>query len=575
MKALLQILIPTIFSCNMLFAQGGFTKVVDVSNPVTTFTTAGIYKGAAWVDFDNDQDIDLFAAPNRLFRNDGNGVFTQLIDLPFSPIQNPGGASWADLDQDGDLDCIVAQDPSGVYLNDGAGTFTDVSSQIPGLSNYPSWGCAIGNMNNDAHPDFIFAHAAGFHTTGPFPSKLYRNSTNTVNPVMLTGYTLTDSVKPYTVPYWSDFDLDGDMDLFVASGPGGGPGPDFCYRNMKIETGSDSLLLMTTELFASQLQDGQCYNFIDYDHDNDFDLCLTNYAGAKTRFYSNDGGIYVEKQFPFTTTNPNLANAWGDYDNDGDLDVLISSDNVPVKLYLNNGNATFTNAIQLSVAGTCGIANGDYDNDGDLDLFMHGSGSARALFRNDNVNTNNWVMLKCEGVASGTSAIGTIVRVKATINGNSYWQIRELSAQNSFQSQHDMRLHFGLGDASIIDSLEIRYPSGATTLITGIAVNTFYCHVENSPTLCLLSDLIDSADPLSDLSLYPNPSDSFVKIETASSQFYDSWEVLDVNGKVLNQQIGKTNFAQPINVSFLPGGTYLVRAFAGNKVTTLKLVKNR
>jgi hypothetical protein len=106
-------------------------------------------------------------------------------------------------------------------------------------------------------------------------------------------------------------------------------------------------------------------------------------------------------------------------------------------------------------------------------------------------------------------------------------------------------------------------------------VNTFYCHVENSPTLCLLSDLIDSADPLSDLSLYPNPSDSFVKIETASSQFYDSWEVLDVNGKVLNQQIGKTNFAQPINVSFLPGGTYLVRAFAGNKVTTLKLVKNR
>lgn len=344
---------------------------------------------------------------------------------------------------------------------------------------------------------------------------------------------------------------------------------------MKVETGFDSLILMTTELFASQLQDGQCYNFIDYDHDNDLDLCLTNYAGAQTRFYSNDGGIYVEKVFPFTTTNPNLTNAWGDYDNDGDLDVLISSDNVPVKLYLNNGNTTFANAIQLSVTGTCGIANGDYDNDGDLDLFMHGNGAARALFRNDNINTNNWVMFKCEGIASGTSALGTIVRLKATVNGISYWQIRELSAQNSFQSQHDMRLHFGLGDATIIDSLEIRYPSGATTLIAGIAVNTIYCHSEGSPTLCLLSDLFESTDPLKDLNLYPNPADSFVKIETVSNQYYDSWEVVDINGKVWMQYFGKTNFAAPINVSIIPGGTYLVRAFAGNKVTTLKLIKNR
>ena len=83
-------------------AQSVFTKVVDPTNPVTTFTTAGIYKGASWVDFDNDGDVDLFAAPNRLFRNDGNGIFVQLIDLPFVPIQNPGGASFADLDQDGD-----------------------------------------------------------------------------------------------------------------------------------------------------------------------------------------------------------------------------------------------------------------------------------------------------------------------------------------------------------------------------------------------------------------------------------------------------------------------------------------
>lgn len=556
-------------------AQNVFTKVVDPGNPVTTFTTAGIYKGAAWIDFDNDLDVDLYAAPNRLFRNDGNGVFVQLIDLPFVPIQNPGGASFADLDQDGDLDCIVAQNPSGVYINDGTGSFTDITGQIQGLSNYPSWGCSFGNMNNDAHPDFVFAHAANFHTPGPFPSKLYLNSNTSVNPLALSGYELTDSIKPFTVPYWSDYDLDGDMDLFVASGPGGSPGPDFCYKNLKKETGLDSLQRMTSELFATQLQDGQCYNFIDYDHDQDLDLCLTNYAGAKTRFYTNDNGIYVEQQFPFTTINQNLTNAWGDYDNDGDQDLIITADNLTTRLYLNDGNGGFAAAISLGVAGACGIANGDYDNDGDLDLFVHGSGAARALFRNDQPGVNNWVMVKCEGNASGTTALGTIIRVKATINGNTYWQIRELSGQNSFQSQHDMRFHFGLGNASVIDSMEIRYPSGAVTLLTQIAVNTLYCHTEGSNSLCLLSSSFFPETASSQLNLYPNPADTFIAVSNTSAFSFRLMDVIDVEGKVWLQKSGAETSGKKIDISSLPCGNYLLRAFTDNKVIASPFVKCR
>jgi hypothetical protein len=554
-------------------AQSVFTKVVDPTNPVTTFTTAGIYKGASWVDFDNDGDVDLFAAPNRLFRNDGNGIFVQLIDLPFVPIQNPGGASFADLDQDGDLDCIVAQNPSGVFINDGAGNFTDITGQVPGLANYPSWGCSFGNMNNDAHPDFVFAHAANFHTPGPFPSKLYLNTSSSLNPMPVSGYALTDSIKPFTVPYWSDYDLDGDMDLFVATGPGGSPGPDFCYKNLKKETGLDSLQRMTSELFAMQLQDGQCYNFIDFDHDQDLDLCLTNYAGAKTRFYTNDNGVYVEQQFPFTTTNQNLTNAWGDYDNDGDQDVLITADNLTTRLYLNDGMGGFANAVSLGVAGACGIANGDYDNDGDLDLFIHGNGAARALFRNDQPGTNNWVMVKCEGNASGTTALGTIIRIKATINGNSYWQIRELSGQNSFQSQHDMRFHFGLGNASVIDSMEIRYPSGAITTLTQIAVNTLYCHIEGGNTLCLLSSSFLPEPSSSPFNLYPNPADTFISVRNDSTVPCRLWEIIDINGKVWLQLDGNKLKNDSIDISSLPCGNYLVRALMKNKVTTSPFVK--
>nr|MBK9653237.1 VCBS repeat-containing protein [Bacteroidota bacterium] len=86
------------------------------NKPCYNFTSNGIYKGAAWIDFDNDGDIDLFAYPNKLFRNDGNGSFTALADLPYTPLEPQGGSSWADLDNDGDIDCIISERPSGAFF---------------------------------------------------------------------------------------------------------------------------------------------------------------------------------------------------------------------------------------------------------------------------------------------------------------------------------------------------------------------------------------------------------------------------------------------------------------------------
>ena len=555
-----------LISCfvSQLFAQGGFNKVVDPANPVTVFTTPGFYKGAAWIDFDNDNDLDLFASPNLLFRNDGNGVFVQLTNpFGFTPGQNPGGSSWADLNHDGLIDCIIAQYPSNVYLNNGNGSFTNISSQIPNLNGFPAWACAIGDWNKDAYPDFVFAHAANFHPAGPFPSKLYLNTNASVTPQYITGYTLTDSTRPYTVPYWSDYDLDGDMDLFVASGPGGSPGPDFCYKNLKMETGLDSLQRMTTELFATQLQDGQCYNFIDYDNDGDLDLCLTNYSGAQTRFYINSGGTYSLQTMPFTGQTNNLANDWGDFDNDGDLDVIITNDAAPAKYYMNNGNGTFAPAINLGVAGGCGITNGDYDNDGDLDLFIHGNGNARALFRNDSAATgNHWINIKCTGTASNRSALGTIVKLKATINGNSYWQMREISAQNSFQSQNDLRVHFGLGNATVIDSLIIKYPLGTPETFANVASDVFYCNEEGTQSLCMVASLKENNET-ENISLYPNPvnDELHVEIKNHDSRQILKLSVMDACGRITeirNYKPGKQSLT--FNTRKLSAGIYILKA---------------
>ncbi|HMJ67376.1 MAG TPA: CRTAC1 family protein [Cyclobacteriaceae bacterium] len=480
-------LVLSVMAISALKAQVEFTHVLDDKNPATKTTSPGFYKGVAWVDIDNDGDVDLFVSPNFLFRNEGKGVFTSLDDpFKFKPMQPPGGASWADLNNDGYIDCIISQNPSGIYLNNGNSTFRNISSQLPGFDSFASWGCAIGNLNGDAFPDFIFAHARGFHKGPMSPSRLYINTSAAVTPQKIVGLAVTDSLKPFTVPYWSDFDQDGDMDLFVASGPGGKPGPDFCYQNTKSKTGKNELTPMTKEPFPTQMQDGQCYNFIDFDNDRDFDLCITNYGGAPSRFYRNDNGTFTAREVLFTGPSNNLSNDWGDFDNDGDMDVVITSDSSKTKLFVNNGDGTFSKPVRIGKAGGSGVSNGDYDNDGDLDLFVNGIDSARVLLNNNaSTNGNHWINISLTGAASGKSALGTIVMVKATIHDKPVWQMREINAQNSFMSQNDLRVHFGFGDAGIIDTIMIKYPNSQSKTFKQVKANTFYFHNEDDKQLSL------------------------------------------------------------------------------------------
>lgn len=560
-------------------AQSGWTKITSISNPIFSPQIAGQYNGAAWVDIDNDNDVDLFTAPNKLFRNDGGGNFVSIDSLNFTPGLNAfggivGGSSWADLNNDGYIDCVVAQHPSGVFVNNGNNTFSNVSPVISGLSNYASWGCAIGSLDNDKYLDWVYAHAQGFHSGGAFPSKVYVSKNNSVTPISISGLALTDSLKPYTVPYWSDFDLDGDMDLFVASGPGGTQGYDYCYKNLKKETGLDSLVRMTSSLFTTQTQDGQCYNFIDYDNDGDLDLCLTNYSGSASRLYNNSNGIYSTVNAPWTSSAlPYLTNCWGDYDNDGDLDMITTSDNFSARYYRNNGNGSFSYISSgiSTPAGTSGATNGDYDNDGDLDIYLHGKSNAKALFRNDTVAGNrNWVNFKFKGTTSNISAIGTIVRIKATVNGNSVWQIREINAQNSFQSQNDLRVHFGLNDATIIDTIKVNWPSGIIEYYTNINVNQFYS-IEEGASISTITSLREDEQNSKDFILYPNPTNNILKIKSSYLSKIKLVQIYSLKGnKILELEVNNGI----IDVTNLKEGVYIVKCTVENIALSSKVIIN-
>jgi PKD repeat protein len=471
-------------ACTVAAAQT-FSRVLDSSNPIVTATGGGTvgYSGAAWVDYDNDGDIDLFACPDVLYKNNGGGQFTEVtnhgigIGLPHAPAT---GVTWADMDNDGDIDCLYSGPASVLYRNNGKDsgfTFTRITRGDISSVNNRGWAGAWGDMDNDGLVDPIITHPRGFVGTA-VKNPFFRNLGAGEFMKITTGDVVAE-LAPYTVATWYDYDMDGDQDLFIGSGPAGVAARDYIFKNMLKETGTADLVRINNGIIGTDLVDGQVWNWIDYDNDGDLDAYLTNYSGVtNNNLYRNDQGIYtkmtVESAGMIVSSNNNsLSNIWVDFDNDGDLDCYITRDGPRLSAYYaNNGNGIFAKIDSVPMAKIIGphiaAVAGDYDNDGDMDLFVISGSGANELYRNGQPAANNWLMVTVNGYPHNRSAIGAKVKVKATVNGKSYWQFREISAQNSFNGHNSLTAHFGLGDASLIDSLVIEWLSGTRKVMTNV-----------------------------------------------------------------------------------------------------------
>ena len=454
-----------------------FVKITSPTNPIVNDVSTG-YDGASWVDYDGDGDLDLFVNQGFLYRNDGDGRFTRVTTSIGAGVAlaTGNGNCWADYDADGDLDVFIATTSSGLYRNDGGSTFTRIATgEIGNGFANRGWSCAWGDYDNDGYVDLAITHPAGFLPGGASTNQILNNDgppnwtfTRVVN-------LISQGMTSFTVGSWSDYDLDGDLDFFIGSGPANGTlQADWLYRNVLVELDRMLFGRILTAPLGTDLQDGQLWNWIDYDNDGDLDAYLTNWRGVGTgmanRLYRNDDGSYVGVTAGaiVTDADASLSSIWGDYDNDGDLDCVVANDSgQPDRYYRNEGDGSFVSLvtpISESVTHRGGSA-GDYDGDGDLDLYLDGPSGARSLFRNDLANGNHWLRVRLEGVTANRSAIGARVRVRATIDGETVWQLREVSAQNTFNGHNDLAPHFGLGDATLVEELVVEWPAGGSDVL--------------------------------------------------------------------------------------------------------------
>jgi hypothetical protein len=480
---------PTANALDASFNGGSYDAfVAQLSLGMFTRVTSGAIvndggnsSGACWGDFDNDSYIDLFVAnwageDNFLYHNNGDGTFAKITE---GRIVNDGGSSrsctWGDYDNDGFLDLFVSNDGGGnfLYHNEGGLSFTRVDSGPIASDGGNCYGASWADYDNDGWLDLFVAR----HTNDD--NLLYHNRGDRTFEKITQGAIVNDGGYSLSAS-WGDYDGDGWVDLFVANT---NDQPNFLYRNNR----DGSFAKISAGPLVTDVGSSSTSNWMDYDNDSDLDLFVGNARDfhQDNVLYRNDGGDTFTKLCPgaICTDGDGHNSSWGDYDNDGDLDLFAGIPQGPQRLYQNNGDGTFTRlttGVVVADSGASGGLWGDYDNDGDLDLFVSvGYGGNNHLYRNDG-NANHWLQIKLIGAAlqqprigtvTNKTAIGARVTVAAAIGGHIVQQMQEVSGQTGMYNQNSLDLDFGFGDATVINSVSVTWPSGVTQVLTNMAVD--------------------------------------------------------------------------------------------------------
>lgn len=479
---------PLVMLLISTFASGqSFTRIVNQPPNLDLKST----RGASWGDYDNDGDADLFVSvddtTNYLYRNDGGGSFTEMLAADVGSIVQDDGSSssatWGDPDNDGDLDLFVANrfEVNFLYQNNGDGTFTRITSGQIATDLIDSRSSSWVDYDQDGFLDLFVANKGGVNY-------LYRgvgDGALTFSKIT-TGAIVNDFERSGTAT-WGDYDNDGDVDLFVANDDDGSAENNSLYRN---ENGL-SFTKISAGAIVNDGGESESASWGDYDNDGDLDLFVANDGvnGDQDNFlYQNDGdGTFTKITASIVVNDAGDSEdcSWADYDNDGDLDLFVANNNGQNNfLYENTGGGVFSSVTGINIVTDGGESEGcawaDIDDDGDLDLFVSNDDMENFLYLNDG-NGNSWLKIHLTGTVSNAAAIGARVRVRAALTGaDNVWQMRDVRAQGNAKGQEPLTLHFGLAAASEVDSIIVDWPSGLRDTLINQSVNQRLDIAENS-----------------------------------------------------------------------------------------------
>ncbi len=480
-KLFLSILVLTLsFTVN---AQ--FPNFIKVDTGAITELWGG-HGSSACFDMDNDGDLDLFVGNAAvyadrifsIFKNERNGMY---IEMPkfIGNLDYKMFSSFGDVDNDGDIDFFAGLPYYNLrlYSNNGYGDFQFHSLlQSANTKFYPS----LIDLNKDGFLDVVGINRYGGvnynNGNGGFAEYESLGLLHEAEYVLMHGMS------------WGDCDDDGDMDVYGGysyDGPEGGiVSKNACFLN----NGDGTFVKFdpTSVIVDDSTSENSCVNWVDYDNDGDMDLYVLNFTldsidGPLNALYENLGNMQFAKHVfedEMYRNSFKVSSVWGDLDNDADLDLYVTIENnvlpwsggltsaTPYNLlYLNDGNGGFTNILDHTLAkeDSHTALLFDHDNDGDLDVLLTryswSNDGYNNLFVNEG-NNNSWMVLTCEGTTSNRTAIGARVQAKAFVNGKHITQTREITPINGHVTYANLRVHLGLGDADVIDTLLIRWPSG-------------------------------------------------------------------------------------------------------------------
>ena len=516
-------------------AKAGVTLLNICGDVSKDFIVDANGSGVAWLDFDNDGNLDLLIVNGSsrerirqggdpmvaLYRNDGKGHFDDVTAASGLTRRGWGnGVCVADYDNDGFSDVYVSGIGSGaLFHNNGNGTFSDVTPRAR-VGNDGRWGtgCAFGDYNRDGFVDLYVANYVKFNEEkiprrgetagckfmvvdvycGPKslegePDVLYRNNGDGTFSDATASAHIKDPGYPGFGVLFSDLDNDGWPDIYVANDSA----PHFFFHNNGDGTFTDKALVAGIALSGDgREQAGMGVDAGDYNGDGLQDLIVTNFSHDYNTLYENNAaGFFADASYRSGVargSGPHMG--WGvgfvDIDNDGRLDLFVANGHVypqvdghgigtrylqRKQLFRNIDGHAFKNVTDevggglLIEKSSRGAAFGDYDNDGRIDIVVTNMNDRPTLLHNESAG-GHWATFRLVGSKSNRDAVGA----KLFVTAGGRRQVVEIRSGGSYESHNDLRAHVGLGNASRIERIEIRWPNGATEVVNGLAVDRFY-----------------------------------------------------------------------------------------------------